>query len=337
MKNYSQMPRFSCSVIAGLIIALVTIRPAMAQSSQPKIEPDNFYGPGGTKETTVSKDEYGRDVTTKRRYDGSNPKKLRSVSVKKRHYDNSGTVTTDTVYYENGFMKETQEYETNDDGTWKLVVKHYSNYDESVIGGYVRIKSKGEFRQHDWDPKKKNFKDWNDPIAGNDHKVKQPGNNSYAEICAGYNYLNRDMGPNRLNMHGINASLAWYFGGRATQTRIGLKASGNTASCKIGDRTISLNIIRMGPAISFGESDDKVIISVHLQAGIAKDGLRIEGVKSAGNSFTASAGGSLDWYFSNSLGLKFSPEVLLTKFNDQSQWNFIGAAGIVFRIGGKAN
>lgn len=327
-QSNQQVKWFHLPVIVFLV--LLTIQPAFAQ--QTTTQPDNTYGANGSKETTVGKDEFGRTVTTEKYYDGSEPKKLRAETVTRRKMDNSGTETNTTEYYPNGQKKKTSRYERNDDKTSKLEELEYSDYDGKILGGFIRTYSGGRHTRYEWDPVEKKFKGWGDAKTGETKENNKTGSKAAAELFAGYNFMSRDYDPARINSHGVNGSFTWYFRGGVSETPIGIKVSANTAVHKRAEETISMNTYRVGPVIGFNTGNDRIYPSLQVQAGMARDVFKFEGDKTGSNSFAASAGGNLDWYFTESAGIRIAVETMLTRFNSESQWHFIGSTGVVFRI-----
>ena len=149
---------------------------------------------------------------------------------------------------------------------------------------------------------------------------------------AGPEFLSRDYGTGRTRMLGGQASATLYLNGQLVKIPVGIKLSGNTVFHKNGNESFTLTTLMSGPVINFGPADNAIVTSGFIQIGLAHDGYKTQATKSTGNGFAASAGANLDWFFKEDLGLRFTPETLMTRFQNQTSWHFAGGLGILYRI-----
>lgn len=315
---------------------------SMAQQPKPDKIPDNKYGKDGFRtEKTKTKD--GKTTKTTEYYEVRviDGKRIELLKEKKEtEVDNKTRLVKDkeTTYHNDGvsIKKSTEKHYFEED----LIYDEEKEYERN---GKVRKARKIEqgmdfnLWEYEFDYNKQEYK----PIPKM-VKHTNPSDISNKSGCipvgiisVGYSYTNRDYAGDRIAMHGLNASFEWNLKGTVTELPISLKLSINTGLHKMGDQKIILNTFKAGPAIRVNTGNDDIIPSIYLQAGLARDGYKVMNVKSSGNGFCTAGGGNIDWFFKEKTGVRLSAEALLTRFNDKSQWNFIGSTGIVYRIGRK--
>lgn len=327
-------------IMSSILFCIVLYLSSIAQT---KI-PDTRYGKDGFRtESTVTK---GDEITKTTEYF-----EVRTIDGKKNELRREHSETTTdksgmngksirTTYQSDGITEHKIEKErfTEDSDNIYYELTEFGLNKRIVNAVKQELGFDGVWREFKFDYTNQEYKP--NPKEMDKNKARSISQKSSGclpspNLFGGYSFLNRDYGADRLNSHGVTGSFTWYFRGNIINLPAGIKISASTASHKNGEEKISLQTFRAGPIITFNQNCN-LMPSIFLQAGIARDGYKFADVKSSGSSFTASAGASLDWFFKEDIGLRLSTEALLTRFNDQSQWHFIGSTGIVYKIGNKA-
>jgi len=349
------------SYILFLFIFIISSMQGLAQPNT-KTESSNKYGEGGTKTTTVETDAQLRKVVTIEIKDKDGFVRERNVwkkdlqnkwSVEAEQKDKAGRISfTQIIRFDENNKIVYQECDAYIKGKWdnKTVYKRDSAggmtvqyQDHNMPDQKGNLDSdQAHHRDETYKPQIQKLENEVlpslDPIPGCGpveklNKKSSDNCQPQADLFIGYNYINRDYAPDRIGMNGFAGSFTWYFRG-STGTTFGVRLAANTGTHKNGDEKISLQSYRAGPVLKFN-TDGEITPMAFILVGIGRDEFKIYDTKTTGSSFCASAGGNIDWFFSDRVGARLSVEALVTMFNDETQWNFIGSTGIVYRFGCK--
>jgi opacity protein-like surface antigen len=332
-----------------LFIFLLQVNSSKGQET--KTEPDNTYGKNGKKETTISKDELGKEITTIKYYDGSNPPKLKKESVSFRKLDNSGTETHIIKYDDQGRKEETLDYDVYDNGNSKLEQREYSDYDERVTGGFIRTFIDKISKTYEWDPEKKEFKGWNDgKISYENNKPEEKnlsqsnaGNNnrdcSYKKISlsAGYSFLSGKIG---------NENSGFPLGGKITgifdiSSHLGVGVTASIHNKKQGYQTLTRSFIMAATEYNFGNTencDTKILADIHITGGIGFEKVKysLNNYKSIskGNGFAFGGGVGLGYKITDQWAITLNGNYTGVKYKNQDEINrnIEVDFGVIFRI-----
>lgn len=300
----------------------------MAQKPVTTKVPSNAYGPGGTLETTISTDEFGRTITTEKYYDARN--RLREEFIKTRKLDNSGTEETTILYRENGTIRTFTKWDKYDDGTRK---EEHKRYDENgnVTEGYIGVDIKGGSKVYYWDTVTKKFKGY-DQVAMQflDKRSDLICFIPKYEVFGGYSLLFGSSYP--LGAH-LNIK-------RSLTDRIGIGLDASTHRRKDGDLTISRSLVMIEGQYVFGdrkECDRDVIANIHVLVGIGRDHSKYKaGSYSSSSGETGPAfggGGGVIMILSKKINAKVQGDILWAKWVDQWFDNLRFSGGLLFPLG----
>jgi hypothetical protein len=289
--------------------------------AQVTVIPHNYCGPGGILETTISKDQYGRTITTEKYFDGSNPRIMCEQVVTETKFDNSGTIETHTAYRKNGTVQSITIIEKNNDGSGK---NEHKLIDENgnVSDGTLAIDVDGKTTYYKWDTLTKKFKGY-DIVTSNTKKQ----NEKFAclpafEFSVGYSYLSADVGNDRIGFP-ISGSIAGVFN---FTERIGFLAHISFHNKKEESLKRSRICLLGGTRFLLRKPDNKVLPLINVMLGVQKEEMKIGDFKSKGSAFATGIGAGIQLMLKNKSFIRIKADALPTFWDNEDM-------AIDYRIG----
>ena len=165
-------------------------------------------------------------------------------------------------------------------------------------------------------------------------------------VTVSYAFTKKDNGFEDINYKGVEASYSFVLG-RTDLDTTGPSQRPRTPLSKFALRVLAsflsggvdngietkwnLATVTVGP--EFRLSGNRFVVSIFAQGGVAQEVFKFDDIKEDKTSLAFETGVTAGWFFGKHLGIQVSPQVLMTKFNDKSVWNFVGSAGLAYRMG----
>ncbi len=344
-----------------------------AQTSETVIHQDEFVKDVYHAVTTTKQGETTTTVTVTYEEKMVNGKKvqkkmrtLKEVTDEKYHQ----TVVIDTMFDQFGAAAAAITEHRYSDGHWIYTEKkQFTLSGEITKAEKYEVGFDGVTKEFPFDKKTGEFSTTGQPISrdqeidlledrmsngyGNyekDDTVEEPPKKT--SICPaprttvflGYSFLTRDDGVEKEQYNGVDAAFTWYFPNNSDTTGVyyqtpvrqfGIGASVIYIFSNPNDIKLKIAAVTAGPELRYNWNSFSAGIFLH--AGVVTDGFKIDDYKDNKTTFTVRPGADLEWYFNEkrNIGIAVRPQLLLTKPNDESKWNFLGSAGITMKLGCK--
>jgi len=302
--------------------------------AQPVTTPDNSYGSGGTKVTTVTDDGFGMRTTTEEYYDNDKPPKLREKTVRiKNRIEGDSTIKTYTFSNKGDTTGTREKVLDKDEKEIYYHEVHYRSGSPKSGKRWIRLPD-GTLEESEWNENTGTFERKRNTYQLSPDKLQQK--EKTFDLSLGYSYLlmNSDGNSESFPLGG-HMNLAYFL-----SHRLALLGDFSVHSKKEGDFKLMLAYLMGGVQYNLLKERQKaMMLYSRLLLGLALERQRYsfgsESNTDRASSFAIAAG--LGFYFpiTEQIGINLLADYIRTRFNSNPQNNICLGAGVKFNLGKK--